>query len=145
MENKEKAEAFIDECVTFTSDCEEALEDCIGSLARIADEHNVVETVLVDTFCDLLKEHFGCKVRCDVSDAAEKMLVISFEFGDQYLIAYKSDTVDENTIKDAFASYLETADTADLSCADIIDDVMQSFVVTGELTYRWVSFYHIAI
>ena len=75
----------------------------------------------------------------------EKMLVISFEFVDQYLIAYKSDTVDADTIEDAFASYLETADTDDLSCADIIDDVMQSFVVTGELSYRWVSFYHIAV
>lgn len=75
----------------------------------------------------------------------EKMLVISFEFGDQYLIAYKSDTVDGAMIEDAFASYLEDTDTDDLSCADVIDDVMQSFVVTGELSYRWVSFYHIAI
>lgn len=75
----------------------------------------------------------------------EKMLVISFEFGDQYLIAYKSDTVDEEAIEDAFASYLEDTDTDDLSCADIIDDVMQSFVVTGELSYRWLPFYHIAV
>lgn len=75
----------------------------------------------------------------------EKFVIISFEFGDQYLIAYKSDTVDAEMIEDAFASYLEDADTDDLSCADIIDDVMQSFVVTGELSYRWVPFYHIAV
>lgn len=75
----------------------------------------------------------------------EKFLVISFEFGDQYLIAYKSDTVPAEMIEDAFSSYLEDADYEDLSCSDIIDDVMQSFVVTGELSYRWVPFYHIAL
>ena len=73
----------------------------------------------------------------------EEFLVISFGPGRLYLISYKSDTVDVEMVEDAFSSYLEGADTADLCCADIIDDVMQSFVVTGELSYRWVSFYHI--
>ena len=136
MENKEEVNTSI-------SECEETLEDCIGSLARIADEHNVVETVLVDTFCDSLKEHFGCKVRCDVSDAAYKVVVISFEYGDQYIITYKGRTAPE-TIQDAFASYIDSkGEDLEESAVDIIDTVMQSF--SDELTDRHVSFYHIAI
>lgn len=146
MENKEEAKAFIDECETFINDCEEALEDCVGSLARIADEHNVVETVLVDTFCDSLKEHFGCSVGYDVGDAAYKVVVIAFEYGDQYIISYKG-TTEPETIEDAFASYIDSKgeDIEEESAVDIIDTVMQSFVIDGELTYRWVPFYHIAI
>lgn len=74
----------------------------------------------------------------------EKMLVISLGPGKLYLIAYKSDTVDEEMIEDAFASYLEYADYEDRSYGDIVAEVMFSFAETGELSYRWVPFYHIA-
>lgn len=45
----------------FEFECEVLLEETIGQLAYIADEYNVVKTILVKEFARRLYEHFGVK------------------------------------------------------------------------------------
>lgn len=42
----------------YINECEELLEDTIGSLARIADEHKAMEAELAEEFIKRIKEHF---------------------------------------------------------------------------------------